>query len=233
MGQKVNPTAFRLGLSEQWTSQWFNKKDYAHLLEQDIRIRKFLKTKIKDAGIDRIDIERSRNDITITLTVAKPGLVIGRGGTGIEDLKKTLVAKYIPTKGNLKINIQEVEKPNLSPGAILQLMIADIEKRIAFRRVMKQTIDKVMKSGAEGVKVMVSGRLNGAEIARRETLTQGSIPLHTLRANIAYARGAAHTTYGQIGIKIWIYKGLQFTAKEQAKKGLKKEVKADKAETRN
>jgi small subunit ribosomal protein S3 len=193
-------------------------------LEQDIKIRKYLKSKIKEAGIDRIEIERSRGEITINITVAKPGLVIGRGGTGIEDLKKVIAQKYLPPKVNLKINVVEVDKINLSPGAVLQLMASDIEKRIAFRRVMKQTIEKVMKAGAEGVKIVISGRLNGAEIARRETLTQGKIPLHTLRANIAYSRGIAQTTYGTIGLKIWIYKGLQFEAKE-ANKVKREEIK--------
>jgi small subunit ribosomal protein S3 len=217
MGQKVNPVVFRLGLTQQWSSKWYSGQGYSQLLEQDIKIRKFLKSKIKEAGIDRIEIERSRGEITINITVAKPGLVIGRGGTGIEDLKKIIAQKYLPPKVNLKINVVEVDKINLSPGAVLQMMAADIEKRIAFRRVMKQTIEKVMKAGAEGVKIVISGRLNGAEIARRETLTQGKIPLHTLRANIAYSRGVAQTTYGTIGIKIWIYKGLQFEAKEENK----------------
>lgn len=217
MGQKVNPVVFRLGLTQQWSSKWYSGKEYSQLLEQDTKIRKYLKTKIKEAGIDRIEIERSRGEITINITVAKPGLVIGRGGTGIEDLKKIIAQKFLPPKVNLKINVVEVDKINLSPGAVLQLMAADIEKRIAFRRVMKQTIEKVMKAGAEGVKIVISGRLNGAEIARRETLTQGKIPLHTLRANIAYSRGIAQTTYGTIGLKIWIYKGLQFEAKEANK----------------
>ncbi len=224
MGQKVNPVVFRLGLTQQWSSKWYSGKEYSQLLEQDIKIRKYLKTKIKEAGIDRIEIERSRGEITINITVAKPGLVIGRGGTGIEDLKKVIAQKYLPPKVNLKINVVEVEKINLSPGAVLQLMASDIEKRIAFRRVMKQTIEKVMKAGAEGVKIVISGRLNGAEIARRETLTQGKIPLHTLRANIAYSRGIAQTTYGTIGLKIWIYKGLQFEAKE-ANKVKREEIK--------
>jgi small subunit ribosomal protein S3 len=224
MGQKVNPVVFRLGLTQQWSSKWYSGKEYSQLLEQDIKIRKYLKTKIKEAGIDRIEIERSRGEITINITVAKPGLVIGRGGTGIEDLKKIIAQKFLPPKVNLKINVVEVDKINLSPGAVLQLMAADIEKRIAFRRVMKQTIEKVMKAGAEGVKIVISGRLNGAEIARRETLTQGKIPLHTLRANIAYSRGIAQTTYGTIGLKIWIYKGLQFEAKE-ANKVKREEIK--------
>lgn len=219
MGQKVNPTALRLGINQTWVSKWYSdKRDFAGLLEQDVKLRRFLKHKLKEAGIDRLEIERSRGEVTVTITVAKPGLVIGRGGTGIEELKKTIIAKYLSPKTNLKVNITEVDKPNLSPGAVLQGMITDIEKRIPFRRVMKQNIEKVMRAGAEGVKVMMSGRLNGAEIARRETLSEGKIPLHTLRANIEYARGAAFTTYGAVGIKIWIYKGLKFDQQqEQAK----------------
>ncbi len=218
MGQKVNPTAFRLGLNQQWLSKWYSdKRDFAGLLEQDVKLRRFLKIKLKEAGIDRLEIERSRGEVTVNIIVAKPGLVIGRGGTGIEELKKTISAKYLPAKTNLKVNITEVDKPNLSAGNILQGIVTDIEKRIPFRRVMKQTIEKVMRSGAEGVKIIMSGRLNGAEIARRETLSQGKIPLHTLRANIDYTRGAAHTTYGAVGIKIWIYKGLKFEQSEPEK----------------
>ena len=173
-------------------------------------MRRFLKIRLKDSGIDRVEIERSPGEININLTVAKPGLVIGRGGSGIKELKQIISKKFLNTKDNLKINILEISKPNLSAGAVLQTMIADIEKRMPFRRVLKQTLDKVMKAGGEGVRVMISGRLNGAEIARRETLTQGKVPLHTLRADIDYSRGTAHTTYGTIGIKIWIYKGLYF-----------------------
>src|SRR3989344_2345206 len=173
-------------------------------------IRRFLMKKLREAGIDRIDIERSRGEVAVTIVAAKPGLIIGRGGTGIEDLRKDIVKNFLDKKTGFKLNVQEVENPNLSAGAILQTCIADIEKRIPFRRVMKMNIDKVLKAGAEGVKIGMAGRLNGAEIARRETLTQGKIPLHTLRANIDYSRGAAQTTYGVIGIKVWIYKGLYF-----------------------
>jgi small subunit ribosomal protein S3 len=210
MGQKVNPTVFRLGMSEQWRSRWFSDKGYAQLLKQDILIRKHLKKRLAEAGIDRIDIERFRGELVITVIAAKPGIIIGRGGTGIEDLRKEIISKFMEKGTTLKINIQEVDNPNLSAGNILQTCIVDIEKRIPFRRIMKQNIDKVLKAGAQGVKIGMAGRLNGAEIARRETLTQGKIPLHTLRGDIQYARGTAHTTYGTIGIKIWIYKGLYF-----------------------
>ncbi len=210
MGQKVNPKVLRLGLSEQWRSRWYGHTDYAQMLRQDVTLRRFLAKKLAEAGIDKIDIERFRGEVVVTIVTAKPGIIIGRGGTGIEDLKKEIVKKYLSPKTTLKLNIQEVDNPNLSAGIVLQACAADIEKRIPFRRVMKVNIDKVLKAGAEGVKIMMSGRLNGADIARRETLTQGKIPLHTLRANINYARGTAQTTYGVIGIKVWIYKGLYF-----------------------
>ena len=215
MGHKVNPIVMRLGLSQSWLSKWFSDKDYSILLEQDVRIRRYLRIKLRESGIDRIEIERSPSQVAINLRVAKPGLVIGRGGSGIEELRQTILKQFLPLKTDLKINILEVDNPNLSAGAVLQLMTSDIEKRIPFRRVMKQAIDKVMKAGALGVRVMIGGRLNGAEIARTESLTQGKITLHTLRANIDYSRGMALTTYGTIGIKVWIYKGLQFEKEDK------------------
>lgn len=214
MGQKVNPTIFRITMSEQWRSRWYGDKDYARMLRQDILIRKFLARRLREAGIDRIEIERSRGEIVVNIVAAKPGIIIGRGGTGIEDLRKEVMKKFLDSKTILKMNVVEVDNPNLSAGAILQSCITDIEKRIPFRRVMKANVDKVLKAGAQGVKIMIAGRLNGADIARREKLTQGKIPLHTLRANIDYARGVAHTTYGVIGIKVWIYKGLYFPTEQ-------------------
>lgn len=234
MGHKVNPTVVRLGMSEYWRSRWFSQSDFPRLLKQDILIRKYLKNKLREAGIDRIDIERSRGELIITVIAAKPGIIIGRGGTGIEDVRKEIIKQFVPAKTTLKINIQEVENANLSAGSILQACISDIEKRIPFRRVMKQNIDKVLKAGAKGVKICMSGRLNGAEIARTEILSQGTLPLHTLRANINYTRGAAQTTYGVIGIKVWIYKGLYFedVTKNQQVKDEEKAVPAVKRQTR-
>lgn len=218
MGQKVNPKVFRLGQSENWRSKWFVNKNYAEFLKQDYFIRKFLKKRLKDSGLDKIDIERSLNKIIINIFTAKPGLIIGRGGSGIEDLKKQLNKEFL-TKGDLlNVNIFEVDNANLSAEVVLQSMIYDIVKRIPFRRVMKQNIEKVMRAGALGVKITMAGRLNGVEIAREETLHEGKMPLHTIRANIDYSRGAAFTTYGAVGIKIWIYKGELF---DQA--GTKKE----------
>jgi len=209
MGHKVNPKAFRLGQTLTWSSRWFSDKNYADFLKEDILIRKFIKKILKEAVIEKVEIERSANQIAIFITAARPGVIIGRGGTGIEDLKNKIITTCFKNnpKQNLKLNITEIENPNLSAEAMLYFMRVDIEKRMPFRRVMKQAIERVMKAGALGVKIIMGGRLNGAEIARVETLSQGKVPLHTLRADIDYARGAARTTYGAIGIKIWIYKG--------------------------
>ena len=214
MGHKVNPKVFRIGQSVNWASRWFSVRNYAELLKEDILVRRFLKNKWKEAGVDKIDIERTPAELTLIVAAARPGIIIGRGGAGIEDVKKEILAKYFKNSvKNLKINIQEVVSPNLSAAVMVNSMSADIEKRMPFRRVMKQAIDRVTKAGALGVKVVVSGRLNGAEIARTEMLAHGKVPLHTLRADIDYSRGAAFTTYGTIGIKVWIYKGEVFEEK--------------------
>lgn len=209
MGHKVNPKAFRLGQTLTWSSRWFSDKNYADFLKEDILIRKFIKKILKEAVIEKVEIERSANQIAIFITAARPGVIIGRGGTGIEELKKKIITTCFKNnpKQNLKLNITEIDNPNLSSEAMLHFMCADIEKRMPFRRVMKQAIERVMKAGALGVKIIMGGRLNGAEIARVETLSQGKVPLHTLRADIDYARGVARTTYGAIGVKVWIYKG--------------------------
>ncbi|MBT4349884.1 30S ribosomal protein S3 [bacterium] len=220
MGRKINPKLFRLGLSENWKSRWFGGREYAELLEQDIKIRKFLQKKLKASSIDSIDIERNRGEISIHITAAKPGLIIGRGGSGIEDLKKEILGKFVDRNTKLQLNVKEVSNPNLSAAVVLQSIAEDIEKRMPFRRVMKQNIEKVMKARAKGVKIILAGRLNGVDIARSEKLLKGTIPLSTLRADIDYSRGTASTTYGVIGIKVWIYKGEVF-----AKKDKKNEIK--------
>lgn len=217
MGQKVNPKAFRLNSSVNWSSLWFNNRDYADMVRKDVDVRKFLKKKLKEASVERIEIESRGNDTTVNITAARPGVIIGRGGAGIEGLKAELVKKFFPKQPNVKINIKEVDNPNLSAEVVLQSMVADIEKRMPFRRVLKQAIDRVMKAGAQGVKVRVAGRLNGAEIARAEKLTTGRVPLQTIRADIDYARAAAHTTYGAIGVKVWIYRGDVFEKEKAAK----------------
>ncbi|KKQ56925.1 MAG: 30S ribosomal protein S3 [Parcubacteria group bacterium GW2011_GWA2_38_13] len=210
MGQKVNPIIFRMGQSQTWSSKWFSNKDYATFLRQDLTIKKFLRGKLKEASVARIDIERSSGNIVVVIHTAKPGLVIGRGGEGVEVLKKQIQDELLTEKTHLTINIIEIKNPNTSAELVLQSVIVDLEKRIPFRRAMKQAIGRVQKTGVKGVKVICSGRLNGAEIARRETLSWGSLPLHTIRADVDYSRGAAQTTYGKIGVKLWIYKGEKF-----------------------
>jgi len=217
MGQKVNPKIFRIGITKTWDSKWFSKRNFSLLLRQDVLIRKFIKNKLKDSGVSKIEIERSAENINIIIYAVKPGIIIGRSGVGIEDLKNELKKKVlekaeskVPGKLNLNINIMEVDKPNLNSQIVLDNIIADLEKRIPFRRIMKQAISRVMRAGAKGVRVLVSGRLNGAEIARREMLAEGMLPLHTLRSDIDYSRGAAQTIYGKIGVKVWIYKGEVF-----------------------
>ena len=218
MGQKVHPKIFRIGELYGWSSKWFSRKEYAKLLQQDLLIKKYLKSELKEAAVANIEIERSPSATTLIIYSAKPGVIIGRGGQGIEELKKKVKKKFLDAKTSLNINIQEITDPNLSAELIVQAMIADLEKRFPYRRVMKQAISRVEKSNAKGVKVIVSGRLNGSEIARTEMLSSGSLPLHTLRADIDYSRGAARTTYGAIGVKVWIYKGEIFKKDEEAKK---------------
>ncbi len=217
MGNKVNPKGFRIGTTLTWTSRWFSRKDFAKQLREDVEIKRYLRGKVKDSLIGNIEIERFANNMNIIISAAKPGLIIGRAGAGVEDLKKDLVSRFLKgQKKVLNLNIQEVRKPYLNANIVLQNMIFDIEKRMPFRRVLKQTLARIQKEGAQGAKVMIGGRLNGAEIARSEMLSQGKIPLHTLRADIDYARGAAFTTYGAIGIKVWIYKGEVFKDKQAA-----------------
>lgn len=212
MGNKVHPTSLRLGITTEWSSKWFSKRDFRALLQQDVTIKRFIRTKLRAAGIARTEIERSGNVVTITIITAKPGIVIGRGGAGVEDLKAQL-AKLLPPKTKFKVNIQEVANPALVAQLIVQNMIEQLEKRLPFRRILKQSVEQVKKGGGQGVRVMVAGRLNGAEIARTEALTWGKLPLQTLRADVDFGRGAAFTTYGAIGVKVWIYRGDIFQKK--------------------
>lgn len=213
MGQKVNPKILRMGIIRTWPSRWFGAgQKYINNLEQDVRVRKFLIKKFREAGVDRVEIERNAKKMSINVFTAKPGVIIGRGGAGAEELKKEIHDKFLKKYrlGEIDLNITEYDRPNLSAQIVLQQMALELEKRMPFRRVMKQAINRVERAGALGVRTVVSGRLNGAEIARRETLSSGKVPLHTLRADIDYSRGAAQTTYGTIGIKVWIYKGEVF-----------------------
>ncbi len=221
MGKKVNPKIFRMGITKTWPSLWFEKGDkYVKNIRQDIGVRRYLLKEFREAGVDKVEIVRSISKVEINITTAKPGIIIGRGGNGAEELKKKLHDKFLKNlrPGEINLNIKECGRPNLSSQITVQSMILEIEKRMPFRKVMKQTLGRIERAGALGAKIVISGRLNGAEIARTEKLVWGKVPLQTLRADIDYARGAAHTTYGAIGIKVWIYKGEVF-AKEKAAKG--------------
>ncbi len=214
MGQKVNANSLRLNITDTWKSRWLSKNDFSKYLQEDTRIRSFLANELKKAGLVRIDIERFNKTITVTVKTTKPGMIIGKGGEGIETLKKK-INKALSQKMDLKINIEEVKDVNLQAQVVAQDISDQIEKRIAFRRAMKQAIEKVMDAGALGVKIECKGRLGGAEIARSERLFKGKLPLHTLRANIEFARVTAFTTYGTIGIRVWINKGEVFESKKE------------------
>jgi len=219
MGQKVNPKAFRLGVVTDWNSKWFSKKNYDVQLREDITIRKFLEKELRQAAIDSIIIERTAANLNVNIFTGKPGVIIGRGGTGAEELKKKIKKQFFASKKvSINLNIKEVSKPALSARIVMMDIIFDLEKRVPFRRAVKGAIGRVERAGAKGVKVIVGGRLNGAEIARSENFSSGSIPLHTLRADIDYCRGAAHTIYGAIGVKVWIYKGEVLPEKKEVKK---------------
>lgn len=214
MGQKVHPKAFRLNTTATWTSRWFaSGQQYRKYLQEDVRIRQEIKRRFRDAGIADVDVERSANAATVTIHAARPGVIIGRGGQGAEGLKKELRERFFGSaKGAaaLQVNIVEVDRPALNADVALQQIITDLEKRIPFRRTMRQAVGRIERAGALGVRVQLSGRLDGSEIARREVIMRGSVPLHTLRADINYAQGFARTIYGTIGGKVWIYRGEVF-----------------------
>lgn len=204
MGQKVHPHGIRLGIVKTWDAKWYADRDFAKNLHEDIKIRRELKKQLFQSSVSRIETERSKNRLKLTIHTAKPGMVIGRGGAGIEDIKNRL--KKITDK-RLDINIAEIRQPDLDATLVAENIAAQLERRIAFRRAMKQSVGRTMRLGAKGIKIMCSGRLGGAEIARSESYREGSIPLHTLRADIDYGFAEANTTYGRIGIKVWIFKG--------------------------
>ncbi len=218
MGHKVHPKIFRINTTKNWDSRWFSRKNYKKNLQEDILIRDFLKKELFDAGVDRIEIERSPKKLTVLVHSSKPGFIIGRAGAGVEELKKKVKDNYFRGKRvNLEINVQEVSKPNLSAAIVASQIVTDVQKRMPYRRVMKQTLDRVMKAGAKGVKVCLSGRLNGVEIARSETLSDGKIPLQNLRADIDYCQTIARTIYGAIGVKVWVYRGDVFESENKKK----------------
>ena len=209
MGQKVSPHGLRVGVIKDWDATWYaDKKDFANLLVEDNAVREFVQKKYRDASVSRVTIERTQGTngkIVVNIFTARPGVIIGAKGAGIEALKKQL-DKIVEGK-QLIINIKEIKQPDLDANVVAQAIAAQIEKRVLVKRAMKSTLQRVMKAGAQGCKIVVSGRINGAEMARSESYAQGSIPLHTLRANIDYGFCFLHTTYGVLGVKVWIYKG--------------------------
>lgn len=216
MGHKVNPVGLRIGITNTWKSKWLDKKEYSKSLQQDIKIREAIMKKWKTAAIADVELERSAAMIKVIVKTARPGVLIGRGGSGIEDLQKYVKNNFFrAVKVSLKVEVQEVKNFEENAALIAQNIAEQLEKRMPFRRALKSMLDQVAKNNAvKGVKIEVSGRLNGAEMSRREWAAKGTLPLHTLRANIDFARGTAYTTYGTIGVKVWIYKGEVFNEKK-------------------
>jgi small subunit ribosomal protein S3 len=204
VGQKVHPIGFRIGVIRDWESKWFAGKDYGDLLLEDVKIREYLKKKLKDSALSHVEIERASNRVNVTIHTAKPGMVIGKGGAEVE-----VIRNHIASFSNKKvhINISEIKYPDLVAVLVAESIAQQLERRVSFRRAMKQALQRTMRSGAKGIKTAVSGRLGGAEIARSEGYSEGTVPLHTLRADIDYGTAEAHTTYGLIGVKVWIYRG--------------------------
>ena len=206
MGQKVHPIGFRLGFNKTWRSRWYAEKEYANLLHEDILLKKDLKKRFAHAGVSRVEIERAANKLKISIFTSRPGIIIGRKGQEVDKLKQEIQKK---TGKEVFINIQEILKPELDAQLVAESVALQLEKRIAFRRAMRKAVDAALRFGAKGIKVRVSGRLNGAEIARSEWYLHGQLPLHTLRADIDYGTSEARTSFGQIGVKCWIFKGEQ------------------------
>ncbi|MIV58284.1 30S ribosomal protein S3, partial [Listeria monocytogenes] len=204
MGQKVHPIGMRVGIIRDWDAKWYAEKEYAEFLHEDLKIRKFIASKLADAAVSTVEIERAANRVNISIHTAKPGMVIGKGGSEVENLRKELNSL---TGKRVHINIVEIKKPDLDAKLVGEGIARQLENRVAFRRAQKQAIQRTMRSGAKGIKTQVSGRLNGADIARSEGYSEGTVPLHTLRADIDYAWEEADTTYGKLGVKVWIYRG--------------------------
>ena len=213
MGQKVNPRGFRIGITEGWQSKWFAGKEFARFIGEDVKIRRFVKSKLQAAGIARVEIERAAARVKINIHTAKPGLVIGKKGKDIEDLRKEL--KSLVSR-DVTLSIIEARKPDMDAQLVAEGIAFQLQRRVNFRRAMKEAVSRAQRAGAEGIKIRVSGRLNGAEIARTESTRDGRVPLHTLRADIDYGTAEANTTYGIIGIKVWVFKGEKFAPGEEA-----------------
>jgi small subunit ribosomal protein S3 len=214
VGQKVNPVGLRVGIIRDWESRWYAGKDFGDLLLEDVKIREYLKNKLKDAAVSRIEIERAANRVNVTIHTAKPGMVIGKGGAEVENLRIQL-GKIAKDK-KVHINISEIKQADLDGILVAESIAQQLERRVSFRRALKQAIQRSMRAGAKGIKTAVSGRLGGAEIARSEGYSEGTVPLHTLRADIDYGTAEAHTTYGRIGVKVWIYRGEVLPTKKKA-----------------
>lgn len=210
MSQKISPNSFRLGFNKEWLSRWFSAKKYKEFLQEDVKIRDFLDKKLKNMSVDKTEIEKSPDTLSVIVHTSRPGLIIGRGGTGIEDLKRE-IQKIVKRQTSIKIEIKEFKNPESSAKIMADSITEQIERRIPFRRIMKQTLTKIAANReVRGVKIQIAGRLDGSEIARTEHLEQGNLPLQTLRADIDFAKSTAFTTYGTVGTKVWIYKGEKF-----------------------
>ena len=217
MGQKVNPIGFRLGTTRTWSSRWYaGKRDYPSNLMEDVRIRKYIAKKFDSAGVSRVDIERAAKNLTVNIFSSRPGIIIGKKGAGAESLKEELVKICKITSGEPVLNVYEIKKPDVEAKLLAESIRQQLERRVSFRRAMKKAIGSSIKAGAKGVKIQCSGRLGGAEMSRTERYMEGRVPLHTLRADIDYATAEALTTYGLIGIKVWVFRGEVFDTVNQA-----------------
>ena len=211
MGQKINPDGFRVGVIRDWTAKWYADKNYAAYLNEDLRIRKYIEKRLADASVSTVEIERAANRVNVSIHTAKPGMVIGKGGSEVEALRKELNNL---TNKRVHINVVEIKKPDLDAHLVGESVAEQLENRIAFRRAMRGAMQRTMRAGAKGIKIQVAGRLNGADMSRIESYSDGTVPLHTLRADIDYSWDEAHTTYGVLGIKTWIYRGEVLPAKK-------------------
>ena len=216
MGQKIHPIGMRIGIIRDWDSKWYAEKDYATLLHEDLKIREYIETRLKEASVSKIEIERAANRVNVTIHTAKPGMVIGKGGSEVEVLRTQLNSM---TGKRVHINIVEIKRADLDAKLVAEGIARQLENRASFRRAQKQTIQRTMRAGAKGIKTQVSGRLGGADIARAEHYSEGTVPLHTLRADIDYAHAEADTTYGKLGVKVWIYRGEVLPTKKNSEEG--------------
>ncbi len=216
MGQKVHPVGLRVGIIRDWESKWYADKDYANLLHEDLKVREYIAKRLVDASVSKVEIERAANRINITVHTAKPGMVIGKGGTEVEALRKALNEL---TSKRVHINIVEIKRADVDAKLVAENIARQLENRVSFRRAQKQAIQRAMRAGAKGIKTQVSGRLGGADIARAEHYSEGTVPLHTLRADIDYAHEEADTTYGKLGVKVWIYRGEVLPTRKKSEEG--------------